>query len=135
MVGRIANGEQLRGAYMLIGALKKSTGYDTSELVRELKQEIRQYNKTKQDRPVIVKDDGIDGYVSLEKLDECTDGLEQKQAEKWFEENRAIRNAPSAYDCTGRAFTMCYKVVRRRGHWYAYHTSLENISVNTQAIR
>ena len=121
MAGMIENREQLRTAYMLVGLLKDSVSLEVNEPVKELKRKIRLYNKRESMKPMIVKEDGIDGYVSLEQLDGETDRLSLPEVEEWFRDNREIAILPSAYDCTGRAFTSWFKIVRRRGHWYAYH--------------
>ena len=36
--------------------------------------------------------------------------------------NRYMTTVPSQYDCTGQLFTNWFKLIRRRGHWFAYHS-------------
>ena len=39
-----------------------------------------------------------------------------------FEEFIEISVIPSMYDCTGQAFTNWYKIFKRRGQFWAYHS-------------
>ena len=68
----------------------------------------------------IVKDDGMDGYISLERLPDDIRDLEQ--AKEFFERFMTHHYRPSAYDCTGQAMTNWFKVFPRNGGFYAYHS-------------
>lgn len=68
----------------------------------------------------IVKDYGIDGYVELLSIPEVFDT--EEDAADFFEHFIWIESPNSPYDCTGRAFTNWYKLVRRRGQFWAYHS-------------
>ena len=43
-------------------------------------------------------------------------------AADWFRDNCYLEAYNSPYDCTGQEFTNRYKLFRRRGHWFAYHS-------------
>ena len=43
-------------------------------------------------------------------------------AAEWFRENHYYEVYPTAYDCSGQRFTIWYKLHRRCGHWFAYHS-------------
>lgn len=74
----------------------------------------------------IVKDNGMDGYVELVSIPEVFDTLDDvgdlAGAETFFKEFLEIQYRPSMYDCTGQAFTSWYKIFRRGGQFWAYHS-------------
>lgn len=124
----ITNDERLRAAYILLSTLN-SDAPDNPEhksslrvLIATVKREIRAYNNRKPADAYIVKDYGIDGYVELYRFPEETDHMSKDDAEEWFDCTRRERCFPSPYDCTGQKFTNWRKLVRRQGHWYAYHS-------------
>lgn len=90
--------------------------------IKAIKTEIRRYYR---DYPVsekiLVRDDGMDGYVIRFPL---PDWIEDKEdGEMWFKENEYIHYRPTYYDCTGQAFTSWYKVYQAKdGRWWAYHS-------------
>ena len=94
---------------------------DTEKLV-ELKRKIRKfYNSDKSPwYGRIIKGYGIDGYIAIVELPEWIEI--ESEASEYFEENLFVVCTPSAYDCTGQAFTNWYKTVNRNGRWYAYHS-------------
>lgn len=47
---------------------------------------------------------------------------EEANAADWFRDNCYLEAYNSPYDCTGQEFTNRYKLFRRRGHWFAYHS-------------
>jgi len=71
-------------------------------------------------RSRIVKDDGIDGFVALLELPKVLDT--EEEAQEFFDEFIKIDYRPSMYDCTGQAFTGWYKLFRRNGRFYVYHS-------------
>ena len=117
---RIRNSEDLRAAYALLQAFHEigAAGYPK---MAELKRKIRSFHHRPHNSRII-KDYGIDGYVQLSLLPSCLDECDGQDAEKWFEEHCVLRAIPSAFDCTGQAFTNWFKVVQRRGHWFVYHS-------------
>lgn len=116
----IRNDEDLRRAYMLLSTFKEG-GKEGHPKVGELKKRIRSYLHLPHCSRVI-RDDGIDGYVELMQLPEFLDSETKEEAAEWFEKECYIEPTRSAHDCTGKPFTNWYKVFRRRGHWFAYHS-------------
>ena len=57
----------------------------------------------------------MDGYIELYELPDVTD------PEAYFDENERLIATPSQYDCTGQAFTMWHKIIKRRGRNMVYH--------------
>lgn len=117
----------LEEAYCLLREIEKrkqAGRRDLDQYEIHIKEEIRRYNKAQQEGIIgtIIKDYGIDGYVSLEKLPDQLNGSDIDDVNEWFEEHRAYPEIRSAYDCTGRPFTNWFKCFRRRGHWMAYHS-------------
>lgn len=90
--------------------------------IKAIKTEIRRYYR---DHPasenVMVRDDGIDGYIIRFPL---PDWIEDKEdGEVWFRENEYLHYYPTYYDCTGQAFTGWFKVYQRPDkRWWAYHS-------------
>lgn len=84
---------------------------------KELKHDIRKFNKKTSDRRYIRGDS--DYYIELIELPER---IKSKQAASdYFQDKEFIQARPSAYDCTGQAFTSWVKFVKRNGKYYAYH--------------
>lgn len=122
----ITNDKRLRAAYILLRTLNSDAPDNPKSslrvLVSTVKKEIRAYNNRKPPDAYIVKDYGIDGYVELYCFPEWTDHMSKDDAEEWFDCTRRGHYIPSPYDCTGQKFTSWRKLVRRQGHWYAYHS-------------
>ena len=64
----------------------------------------------------------LDVGIQLEQLPDELDSYTEDEAQEWFMWNRYRNAAPSQYDCTGQLFTNWFKLTRRRGHWFAYHS-------------
>lgn len=121
---KIRNKEDLKLAYMILSTYKElieecGNPEKVSEKIIEQKREIRAFLKKKSSGK-IVKDYGIDGYVVLIELPEELENLQD--AEECFEENEVVHARPSMYDCTGQAFTVGFKVFKRRNRFMAYHS-------------
>lgn len=87
----------------------------------DTKRAIRQYTRREVDYDRrIVKDNGIDGYIALERLP--ADIRDLDEATRFFERFMIHEYRPSAYDCTGQAMTNWFKVFPRNGGFYAYHS-------------
>ena len=120
----ICNQRDLRRAYETLLFLKEiEREHGSSENLKihsnDLKKAIRKYFHRKTDRR-LVKDYGIDGYIELIKLPEY---LETKEdAKEYFDSEERMVCRPSAFDCTGQSFTSWYKIFKRRGQFYAYHS-------------
>ena len=87
-----------------------------------IKKEIRAYNNRPAPDSRIVEEHGIDGYIELVQLPNELDKVSKADAAEWFRENRYYEFYPTAYDCSGQRFTNWYKLHRRCGHWFAYHS-------------
>ena len=74
----------------------------------------------------IIKDGGIDGYIELVSIPEVYDTLEDTEdgpgAETFFRDFFYREVRPSMYDCTGQSFTNWYKLFKRNGKFWAYHS-------------
>lgn len=113
--------EELRFWQVLSASAKSGEGREAAERhVRGWKERIREANRESSGSR-IVKDNGIDGYIELVfiPLETATD---KETVEDFFRAYRCIEPRYSAYDCTGCAFTNWFKVFKRRGFWYAYHS-------------
>lgn len=68
----------------------------------------------------IIQDFGMDGYIEMIEFPEIFDSHDD--ADEFFRDFLYREYHPSAYDCTGQAFTNWYKLFFRRGRWCAYHS-------------
>lgn len=84
------------------------------------KRDIRAYNNREPQERYIVKDNGIDGIIVRYPLPERIKDMET--AVSYFEEQEFIDRPDSPYDCTGKIFTSWYKIVNKRGRFWAYHS-------------
>lgn len=119
-------GNDLKIAYGLLRIAAKRK--ELNEFSKELKRNIREYYKRKEEIPEgninggysrMVKDNGIDGFVLLQQLP--ADLETEKDAVQYFEDYERIEYQPSFYDCTGQLFTSWYKVFKRNDRFYVYH--------------
>ena len=67
----------------------------------------------------IVKSD-YDGYIELVSIPWVFES--EGQADDFFRDFLERHARPSIYDCTGQAFTHWYKLFKRRGQFWAYHS-------------
>lgn len=135
----IRNDRDFRIGYAILHEILErlgEAGGDTEsrrERVIELKRNLRQYaHRDTNTYDVgmgfmcerrIVKDEGIDGYIELVSIPEVIDTLDGEDgADEFFKTFLEIHARPSMYDCTGQAFTSWYKLFKRRGQFYAYHS-------------
>ena len=122
----ITNDIDFRVGYALQDAVQRAIAVEGSTRIRRkemvaIKRELRRYSHRDTDFDCkIIKDEGMDGYVSLERLPDDIEDLDE--AQRFFNEYIAIECCPSMYDCTGQAFTSWSKVFMRRGRYYAYHS-------------
>lgn len=123
----ITDNERLRDAYALLmfmqgdisaSAEKKAA---VKNLAATIKREIRNYNnRPAPDVHIICAD--YDGRLELVQLPDELDEALKADAADWFRDNCYLEAYNSPYDCTGQEFTNRYKLFRRRGHWFAYHS-------------
>ena len=121
----IRNTRELRNAYewlYMIGQVQDKDraareGSALEQLARELKSQVRGYNKKVSDRRLVGGD-----YDRAVYLIECPDWvIDRATAERWFSGQERVDIQPSQYDCTGRWFTSWHKVFERHGKWMCYH--------------
>ena len=90
-------------------------------LAATIKREIRNYNnRPAPDAHIICAD--YDGRLELVQLPDELDKALKADAADWFRDNCYLEAYNSPYDCTGQEFTNRYKLFRRRGQWFAYHS-------------
>lgn len=124
----ITDNERLRDAYALLMFMQSDIPASAEKraavknLAATVKMEIRAYNNRPAPDSRIVEDRGIDGYIELVQLPNELDKASKADADEWFRWNRYYEYYPTAYDCSGQRFTNWYKLHRRCGHWFAYHS-------------
>ena len=126
----ITNDRDYRISWMMLSMLLEREQenddytYVRREKIVELKRKMRRYLRQKAEAMPyerrIIKDYGIDGFVSLERLPD--DFKDVDEAREFFEQFRTCEYVPSMYDCTGQWFTNWFKVIKRNGGYYAYHS-------------
>lgn len=122
----VKNDRELRVAYEILGLLADgchtfSNPERLAQTIIETKRAIRLYTHREVDyNRRIIRDDGMDGYIALERLPADTRDLDE--ANRFFERFMTYNPRPSAYDCTGQAMTNWFKVFPRNGGFYAYHS-------------
>lgn len=112
-----------RTQFEVIHMLEKEIGIPKSNIAR-FKYDLRNRMKTdeinsfKAGRMVKQYDDG--SVIVLVPILEAYFNFTAEDVANIFEERYELR--PSyGYDCTGQPITYWYKLVKRRGMWYAYH--------------
>lgn len=96
-------------------------GYMADRLLN-LKRKARQIAR-REYWPRAVEFDSEGGTV-LEKLPGCAS---EADAVEFFERNVFKEYIPSPFDCTGQIFTNSFKVFKRGGEWYAYHSVCRDV--------
>lgn len=123
---KITDAEKLRDAYTLLAFIRDDATAEQKSgmaaFIANIKKEIRAYNNRPAPDSRIVEERGIDGYIELVQLPNELDDLNEDDAAEWFRANRYYEFYPTAYDCSGQRFTNWYKLHRRYGHWFAYHS-------------
>ena len=95
---------------------------EKEQLIINLKKEIRAFYRRENEfdgEQRVIRDDGFDGAIELVKLPEWLESIED--ATEWFKIVRLIVPTPSPYDCTGRMFSVWFKIFERQGRFWAYH--------------
>lgn len=123
----ITDNERLRDAYALLMFMQSDIPASAEKraavknLAATIKREIRNYNnRPAPDVHIICAD--YDGRLELVQLPDELDEALKADADDWFRDNCYLEAYNSPYDCTGQEFTNRYKLFRRRGHWFAYHS-------------
>lgn len=123
----ITDNERLRDAYALLMFMQRdiSASAEKKAAVKNfaatVKMEIRAYNNRPVSNVRIISAD-YDGRLELVRLPDELDKAHKADAANWFRDNCYLEAYNSPYDCTGQEFTNRYKLFRRRGHWFAYHS-------------
>lgn len=123
----ITDNERLRDAYALLMFMQSDIPASAEKraavknLAATIKREIRNYNKRPAPDVHIICAD-YDGRLELVQLPDELDEALKADAADWFRDNCYLEAYNSPYDCTGQEFTNRYKLFRRRGHWFAYHS-------------
>lgn len=118
---KIRNTHDVKMAYETIRMLQTITPLP-AQYIAGLKKDIRAFNRRQEEENRerrIVESEGIDGFTELIRFPEQIQT--EEEAEVYFRNNEYRECAPSAYDCTGQAFTAWYKIFARRGRMMAYH--------------
>lgn len=89
-------------------------------LVRKLKIRIREANRNDDGSRIIKSDDDGFGYVELVPLP-LAPNVSREAAKDFFRACMCIEPRDE-FCCTGYGFTLWYKVFKRGGLWYAYHS-------------
>lgn len=116
---RIRNKDDVQYAYQVLHWMRENELRYDAGLEISIKCALRRFTNAPLDESRrIVRDEGIDGYISLEKIP----GAETREdAEAYFEAHMELTCRPSAYDCTGQFFTVWRKLFQRAGSWWCYH--------------
>lgn len=123
----ITDNERLRDAYALLMFMQRDISASAEKkaavknLAATVKMEIRAYNNRPVSNVRIISAD-YDGRLELVQLPDELDEALKADAADWFRDNCYLEAYNSPYDCTGQEFTNRYKLFRRRGHWFAYHS-------------
>lgn len=119
----IRNDRMLRDAYIMVLAYTQYIAdakhygrkIGNSEMtLADIKRNIREYQRGKDDKYTLVKDYG-DGY--LVRFD-MPDTMEPEQ---WFDDHERLTMTPSAHDCTGQAFTAWHEIHTLGGRKVCWH--------------
>ncbi len=123
----ITDNERLRDAYALLMFMQSDVPASAEKkaavknMAVTIKREIRNYNnRPAPDVHIICAD--YDGRLELVQLPDELDKAHKADAADWFRGNCYLEAYNSPYDCTGQEFTNRYKLFRRHGHWFAYHS-------------
>lgn len=116
----------LEAAFLALHHIKNDPDFSNGEHLAEftvmLKKDIRAFLNRKPERNKRIIKGDYDGYTEVEQLPDELDSYTEDEVQEWFMWNRYMTAAPSQYDCTGQSFTNWFKLTRRRGHWFAYHS-------------
>lgn len=124
----IKNDSKLQAAYIFLRDMETANVFSAEHkasrdiLVVNIKREIRAYTHRPAEDSRIVEERGCDGYIELVQLPDELDKAHKEIAADWFRTNRYLESYPTPYDCSGQKFTNWFKLFRRRGHWFAYHS-------------
>ena len=122
----IRHDQDFRLAYEVLSILRENADRvdDPERLAKviiETKRAMRCYShRNVEYERRIIKDNGMDGFISLERLPK--DITDMEEAKQFFERFMTYEYQPSLYDCTGQAMTNWFKIFPRNGSFFAYHS-------------
>lgn len=91
-----------------------------TDIVLALKKHIRDLSHRAPREEVLVRDDGMDGYVIRFPLPEWVET--EEQANDFFRDRYYRECVPSMYDCTGQLFTSWFTCKKWGNRWWAWHS-------------
>ena len=113
-----------RTQFAVIHDLEKEIGIPKpliAQLKNKLRYEMAQEEMRRFQNGHCVKDFGDGSAIVLLPIMGTHFDTSLDEATRIFEDNYEMRYANSPYECTGQPITCWYKLVKRRGMWYAYH--------------
>lgn len=123
----IRDSSQLKAAYGILNdmqGMKALPGREEAvqKHIKQLKRDIRAFLRQQEAKAErrIIREYGINGYVELVKLPGTLHAVEEAAA--YFEEKEAVGCPDFPGGCTGRPFTVWYRVLCRRGNMWVYHS-------------
>lgn len=115
--------EQFETIHFLSGLVKEYPEFAgmLAEYKHRLRYEMAQEDVRSFAAGRCVKDFSDGSAILLVPIREAYFNLTAEDVARIFEDKYEMRCANSPYDCTGQMFTVWYKLIKRRGMWYAYH--------------
>ena len=113
-----------RTQFAVIHDLEKEIGIPKpliAQLKNKLRYEMAQEEMRRFQNGHCVKDFGDGSVIVLLPIMGTHFDTSLDEAIRIFEDNYEMRCASYGYDCTGQPITCWYKLVKRRGMWFAYH--------------
>lgn len=127
----IKDNTTFRMGYEMIAVLEANDHNNPNmknNLIPQLKKQLRHYAHRDNMEDVgmgfmverhIIKEYGIDGYIELVSIPAVFETM--GEADEFFKDFIYRHAYTSVHDCTGQAFTSWYRLIIRRGQFYAYH--------------
>lgn len=108
--------EELRSAYTVFLRVKNVKGIE--ENVKMLLRDIRRYCKLPISNVKCIKSDFDTAVFKIF----CPENLlNERDVVDYFNANHVLKTN-SAFGCTGKLFTVDYKIAKQNGKWVVYHT-------------
>lgn len=116
--------DNLRAAYDILHILADQEGDKVEEYRVQIKRAIRAYNKRPIDEALVIEQSS-DGLLTVFPLP--ADLKTEYAAKDYFVDHHLLAAPNSMYDCTGKVFTVWFKIFRRRGQFWAYHATAMDV--------
>ena len=124
MMTAISNDRELRTAYEILSILADRPADKVKQHADRIKKAIREYRDRPADSGRVVSSD-FDSMVVVIQLPKHLQTAEA--ADAYFMDHYYREAYPSMYDCTGQIFTTWYKIFKRRGLFWAYHSTAMDV--------